>query len=200
MPFIDDNDFEDALSEVSSETYDDAPETVFAIEDTEVEENKTFPYKTLKMCNSIYDIDKTDEAEETLIQNYGARPKLVRHQQSSTDSEQPKENVKTWKKLTKQMILATKLISEKEEKKQLKKMWKENYAGMCNRAIVLDKVIGEASIQGIKIKPIVMTVSPTGVKNQEGIIPKKKKYIGLGKKFYGFCDEYRNELSLRKKN
>ena len=138
LPFIDDNDFEDALSEVSSETYDDAPETVFAIEDTEVEENKTFPYKTLKMCNSIYDIDKTDEAEETLIQNYGARPKLVRHQQSSTDSEQPKENVKTWKKLTKQMILATKLISEKEEKKQLKKMWKENYAGMCNRAIVLD--------------------------------------------------------------
>ena len=41
-----------------------------------------------------------------------------------------------------------------------------------------------------------MTVSPTGVKNQEGI--KKKKYIGLGKKFYGFCDEYRNELSLGK--
>ena len=56
--------------------------------------------------------------------------------------------------------------------------------------------VNYSQFKGIKIKPIVMTVSPTGVKNQEGI--KKKKYIGLGKKFYGFCDEYRNELSLRK--
>ena len=65
-------------------------------------------------------------------------------------------------------------------------MWKENYAGMCNRALVLDQVVTEASKQGIKIKPLVTTKDDSelgSVPNPKG---NKKKYIGLGKKFYGF--------------
>ncbi len=105
------------------------------------------------------------------------------------------ENISAWKNLTKQLVIAKKVLGEHEQKKQLKKMWATNYSGMCNRAVVLDSVVSEADKQGIKIKPVV-TSSTSTLAETRGVDPvgvsgfrrkkNKNKYAGLGKKFYGF--------------
>lgn len=94
------------------------------------------------------------------------------------------ENTETWRKLSKQMVICKKLIKDQERKKHLKKMWKKNYAGMCNRAIVLDKVVNEACRQGMKIKPVVLWSAEAEAASENKKV--KKKYIGLGRKYYGF--------------
>jgi hypothetical protein len=101
------------------------------------------------------------------------------------------ETVQTWKKLSKQIVVAKSIIHEHEKKKKLKKMWKTNYTGMCNRAVVLDKVVSEAGKQGFKVKPVV-TSSGVGGDDLDKGGKKNKKYFGLGKKFYRFRGENDN--------
>ena len=92
--------------------------------------------------------------------------------------------MRSWHRIVGKMNIAKKIVASAEHKKNLKKMWKQSYAGMCNRAIVLDKVVSEANKQGVKIKPLVISneQNPSGTTT-------KKKYIGLGKKFYTLKDK-----------
>ena len=85
------------------------------------------------------------------------------------------------------MNIAKKIVASAKHEKNLRKMWKQSYAGMCNRAIVLDKVVSEANKQGVKIKPLVIS----NEQNPERTT--KKKYIGLGKKFYTLKDKKAEE-------
>ena len=65
------------------------------------------------------------QARREIFQNRGG-------QKSSAKSRD--EHIQTWQKVTKKLVVAKKVIGER---KKMKRMWKENYTGMCNRAIVL---------------------------------------------------------------
>ena len=80
-----------------------------------------FPAKTLK---SSHDISI----------NAQARRKIFSERQTSKSRE---EHIQTWRKVTKKIVVAKKVV---KDRKRMKRMWKDSYAGMCNRAIVLDEV------------------------------------------------------------
>ena len=99
------------------------------------------------------------------------------------------ETIHSWHRIVGKMSIAKKVMASVEHKKNLKKMWKQSYAGMCNRAIVLDKVVHEANKQGVKIKPLVIS-------NNETQKTQRKKYIGLGKKFYTLNDKKAQDVEV----
>ena len=104
---------------------------------------------------------------------------------TASRSKSREETIHSWHRIVGKMSIAKKVMASVEHKKNLKKMWKQSYAGMCNRAIVLDKVVHEANKQGVKIKPLV--ISNIDQLNSSEV--KSKKYIGLGKKFYTLKDK-----------
>ena len=190
LPFIDD--------QIDSEfptTYD-SEERIEIIEEL-VGERPSL--RTLLPCRAKdlkAEILENENFIQRLQMDTGTKPKqrLLTREKSTVE-----ENMQTWKKLTKKLIISKQLIKEQDQKKQLKKMWKENYAGMCNRALVLDQVVTEASKQGIKIKPLVTTKDDSELGSVPNPKANKKKYIGLGKKFYGF-HEPANLKNLEKFN
>ena len=106
---------------------------------------------------------------------------------NSSRSKSREETIHSWHRIVTKMSIAKKVMASVEHKKNLKKMWKQSYAGMCNRAIVLDKVVTEANKQGVKIKPLVIS-------NNENPRSQKQKYIGLGKKFYTLNDKKAEDI------
>ena len=128
--------------------------------------------------NSIC-VDKTNfKALKSDFEDLTCQERRLKYAKTRVKSRE--ENIRAWKKVGRKLIHAKKMLIEQESKRNMKKMWKDSYAGMCNRAIVLDKVISEASKQGVKVKPFV--IQSTGEEN----LAKKRKYLGLGRKFYGF--------------
>ena len=89
----------------------------------------TYPSKTLKSNQDIVSPNilspTSAQARREIFQNRGG-------QKSSAKSRD--EHIQTWQKVTKKLVVAKKVIGER---KKMKRMWKENYTGMCNRAIVL---------------------------------------------------------------
>ena len=89
----------------------------------------TYPSKTLKSNQDIVSPNilspTSAQARREIFQNRGG-------QKSSAKSRD--EHIQTWQKVTKKLVVAKKVIGER---KKMKRMWKDNYTGMCNRAIVL---------------------------------------------------------------
>ena len=89
----------------------------------------TYPSKTLKSNQDIVSPNilslPSAQVRREIFQNRGG-------QKSSFKSRD--EHIQTWQKVTKKLVVAKKVIGER---KKMKRMWKENYTGMCNRAIVL---------------------------------------------------------------
>ena len=89
----------------------------------------TYASKTLKSNQDIVSpnilFPTNAQARREIFQNRGG-------QKSSAKSRD--EHIQTWQKVTKKLVVAKKVIGER---KKMKRMWKENYTGMCNRAIVL---------------------------------------------------------------
>lgn len=89
----------------------------------------TYPSKTLKSNQDIVSPNilspASAQARREIFQNRGG-------QKSSAKSRD--EHIQTWQKVTKKLVVAKKVIGER---KKMKRMWKDNYTGMCNRAIVL---------------------------------------------------------------
>ena len=141
----------------------------------------SIPSKALKA--SCSDLSNVGTVEPTPAQI--RRELYATHQGRSRE-----ENIQSWRKISRKLVHAGKVIRKQEDQKNLRKMWRNSYAGMCNRAIVLDKVVNEASKQGMKIKPFVVT-SLTTVDDLATV--KNRKYIGLGRKFYGFRNVVEDE-------
>lgn len=115
----------------------------------------------------------------------------VKRQQfrSSCRSRSREDNIQSWQKVARKLLVAKKMLVNQEQKRSMKKMWKDSYAGMCNRAIVLDKVVSEASKQGMKVMPFVTSASVSSTDS----VARKRKYMGLGRKFYGFRSVHEEE-------
>ena len=116
--------------------------------------------------------------------NAQVRREMFRKERQKS-SRSREEHIQTWRKVTKKLVVAKKVTGDR---KKMKRMWKDSYTGMCNRARVLDEVVSEASKHGIKIKPLHGAANLTvNVSDDIALIKKPdKKYIGLGRKFYGF--------------
>ena len=89
---------------------------------------------------------ETEEEREIMIDISGAPAKQI----TSTNA-----NIKTWQKFTKQIIVAKNRFKNQDEKKQMKKVWKENYACMVSQDKFVDR-ISEVSAKPAdiaKVKP-----------------------------------------------
>lgn len=159
----------------SSVSFDSLP----YIDDGEVEEISPCSF------NSNFKALKTiapDSATSSMTPSTSATIKRKQFRQEEQRSRE--DNIQSWQKVARKLLVAKKMIVNQEQKRNMKKMWKHQYVGMCNRAIVLDKVVSEASKQGMKVLPFVTTASAS--LSSTDSVNKKRKYMGLGRKFYGF--------------
>ena len=77
---------------------------------------------------------KTLKSSQDISINAQVRRQIFSERQKSKSRD---EHIQTWRKVTKKLVVAKKVV---DDRKKMKRMWKDSYAGMCNRAIVLDEV------------------------------------------------------------
>ena len=84
-------------------------------------------------------------------------------------------NIKTWQKFTKQIIVAKKRFKNQDEKKQMKKVWKENYTCMVSHDKFVNR-IAEVSVA----KPATVGIAKVNLPHKNNIVDKEKemkKYV-----------------------
>ena len=121
-------------------------------------------------------VETTEEEREIMIDISGAQAQQI----TSINA-----NIKTWQKFTKQIIVAKKRFKNQDEKKQMKKVWKENYTCMVSH----DKFVNR--IAEVSKKPSAVGIAKVKLPHKNNIVDKEKemkKYVigddVVGKTFF----------------
>ena len=111
-------------------------------------------------------VETTEEEREIMIDISGAQAQQI----TSINA-----NIKTWQKFTKQIIVAKKRFKNQDEKKQMKKVWKENYTCMVSHDKFVNR-IAEVSVA----KPATVGIAKVKLPHKNNIVDKEKemkKYV-----------------------
>ena len=139
LPFIDDDD-EDTNSD--DELYDNSESKLlipFFVKSISRNFNSASAAGTINTClqtdlTEKNNVEETSEEErEIMIDISGAQA-----QQISTSINA--NSIKTWQRFTKQIIVAKNRFKNQDEKKQMKKVWKENYACMVSQDKFVNRI------------------------------------------------------------
>ena len=126
--------------------------------------------ETIKTClqtnlTEKNNVETTKEEREIMIDISGAQAQHI----TSINA-----NIKTWQKFTKQIIVAKKRFKNQDEKKQMKKVWKENYTCMVSHDKFVNR-IAEVSVA----KPATVGIAKVKLPSKNFVDKEKemKKYV-----------------------
>ena len=143
--------------------------------------------------SSLPFVDEDIEEEEDTISVTKPPQRVLRR--SNTDIEMSAAT-KLGRRLSRRFKADQEDLEAARERKRLRKMWKETYTGMCNRAAVLNRTLEEAD----GVRPVTNTAAATEIppspqagciqpKTQPQLRKKRQRYLGLGHPFYHVEDD-----------